>query len=237
MKLMAKNAEDRYQSAFGLQSNLAHCLAHLDCLEDFTLTLAQADFWGELNIPQKLYGREQEIQTLLVAFERVSQGATELVLVAGYSGVGKSSLVHEVHKPITAKAGYFIPGKFDQYQRNIPYSALTSAFNKFCHELLTESETQLAQWKGRILKAVGSKGQILIDVIPSLEQIIGPQPPVEQVVPLDSATLHPGYTSLLWLYLDSNQLSGTIPSALGNLNHLYDLFLFQTQRLTSPRAR
>lgn len=186
MKLMAKNAEDRYQSAFGLQADLTQCLAHFDGLQSLTFTLAQKDSLGQMNIPQKLYGRTLELRTLLTAFERVSQGATELILVAGYSGVGKSSLVHEVHKPITAKAGYFISGKFDQYQRNIPYSAFATAFNEWCREVLTENEMRLVQWKGKILEAVGPNGQILIDVIPNLEHLIGPQPPVGQVGPQEA---------------------------------------------------
>ncbi len=199
MKLMSKNVEDRYQSAFGLKWDLEKCLKNLvrkdlENLSGFRFELAQHDFSGRFQIPQKLYGRETEIDTLLQAFERVTApphpeegktltGKSELMLVAGYSGVGKSALVHEVHKPMTEKRGYFAAGKFDQYQRNIPYSAITQAFNAFCNYLLTESTEQLNQWREKILTAVGPNGQVLIDIIPQLELVIGSQPPVAQVGP------------------------------------------------------
>jgi predicted ATPase/serine phosphatase RsbU (regulator of sigma subunit)/serine/threonine protein kinase len=189
MKLMAKNAEDRYQSAFGLKWDLEQCLTHLqqaNHLGNFQLELAQHDFSGRFQIPQTLYGRELEIATLLQAFDRVSQGAGEMMLVAGYSGVGKSALVHEVHKPMTEKQGYFAAGKFDQYQRNIPYLAITQAFNALCDYLLTESDAQLNHWRQIILNAVGPNGQVLIDVIPHLESIIGSQPAVAQVGPSEA---------------------------------------------------
>jgi predicted ATPase/signal transduction histidine kinase len=192
MKLMAKNVEDRYQSAFGVKADLEKCLENLpgfknlaglnaENLEGLSFQLAQNDFSGKLQIPQKLYGRENEINTLLQAFERVSEGAAEMMLVAGYSGVGKTALVHEVHKPMTEKHGYFAAGKFDQFQKNIPYSAISQAFNQFCRYLLMESAETLANWQTKILAAVGNNGQIIIDVIPDLELVIGPQPAVAEV--------------------------------------------------------
>jgi predicted ATPase/serine phosphatase RsbU (regulator of sigma subunit) len=197
-KLMAKNVEDRYQSAFGLKWDLEKCLENLvgkdlENLSGFRFELAQHDFSGRFQIPQKLYGRETEIDTLLQAFERVTAeggktptGKSELMLVAGYSGVGKSALVHEVHKPMTEKRGYFAAGKFDQYQRNIPYFAITQAFNAFCDYLLTETSEQLQTWRKILLKAVSPNGQVLIEVIPHLELIIGPQPAVVQVGPTEA---------------------------------------------------
>ncbi len=187
MKLMSKNVEDRYQSAFGVKADLEECklqfakTAHIEFFQ-----LAQNDFSGKLQIPQKLYGRENEVNTLLQAFERVSQGAGEMMLVAGYSGVGKSALVHEVHKPMTEKRGYFAAGKFDQYQRNIPYFAITQAFNAFCNYLLTESAEELNRWREEILNAVGNNGQLLIDVMGQLKLVIGPQPAVAQVGPTEA---------------------------------------------------
>jgi predicted ATPase/signal transduction histidine kinase/CheY-like chemotaxis protein len=187
MKLMSKNVEDRYQSAFGVKADLEECklqfakTAHIEIFQ-----IAQNDFSGKLQTPQKLYGRENEVNTLLQAFERVSQGAGEMMLVAGYSGVGKTALVHEVHKPMTEKHGYFAAGKFDQYQRNIPYSALSQAFNEFCDYLLTESAEELNRWRDRILNAVGNNGQILIDVMSQLKLVIGPQPAVAQVGPTEA---------------------------------------------------
>jgi len=189
MKLISKNVEDRYQSAFGAKADLEKCFEK--GLRDFNFQLAQNDFSGKFQIPQKLYGRENEIKTLLQAFERVTGEKRttkrgEMMLVAGYSGVGKTALVHEVHKPMTEKQGHFAAGKFDQYQRNIPYSALSQAFNEFCNYLLTESADVLNQWREQILKAVGNNGQVLIDIIPQLELVVGPQPPVAQIGPTEA---------------------------------------------------
>jgi len=186
MKLLAKNAEDRYQSAYGVKADLEYCLVNLQGLGDLEgFMLGKHDVSGRFHIPQKLYGRESEITTLLQTFERVSSGATELMLVTGYAGVGKTVLVHEVHKPMTEKRGYFIAGKFDQFHRNVPYSAITQAFHQFCEYVLTEPADQLAAWQQRIEDAVGNNGQVLIDIIPDLERIIGTQPPVPQVGPQD----------------------------------------------------
>ncbi len=185
MKLLAKNAEDRYQSAFGLRADLERCLAAFvtdpksaQKHPGLSFELGTDDYSGQFRIAQKLYGRSAETSTLLSAFERAAAGGRELVLVAGYAGVGKSALVAEIHKPITEKRGYFISGKFDKHQQNIPYAAFTQAFNQFADLLLTERETTLLQWQTRILTAVGNNGAILTEVIPSLEKVIGPQPPV-----------------------------------------------------------
>ncbi|MFN6465736.1 MAG: AAA family ATPase [Nostoc sp. DedVER02] len=182
MKLMAKNAEDRYQSAYGIQADLEQCLHKLQINGEIDVfALGSQDISDRFIIPQKLYGREPQLKTLLAAFDRVTNGTTELMLVVGYSGVGKSALVNEVHKPITAKRGNFIAGKYDQYQKNIPYFAISQAFNDLCNQLLTESESVLQQWQKKILTAVGNNGQVLIDVIPNLKLVIGEQPPVAQV--------------------------------------------------------
>lgn len=187
MRLLNKNAEDRYQSALGLQYDLKKCTEQLTKsgkIEAFQL--GESDFTGVFLIPQKLYGREKEIKILLDSFERISGGTTELLLVAGYSGIGKTALVHEVQKPITEKRGYFIEGKFDQYQRNIPYFAWGQAFNGLVGQLLMESENQLSEWKAQILEAVGQNGKVLTDVIPNLERIIGPQPDVPELGGLEA---------------------------------------------------
>jgi PAS domain S-box-containing protein len=187
MKLLAKNAEDRYQSAFGLQADLERCLAYLEDpqgsadLAGLDFQLGQDDYPGQLYIPQKLYGRTPEIATLLAAFDRVAAGSQELILVAGYAGVGKSALVAEVHKPITEKRGYFIGGKFGQYLQNTPYAAFTQAFNQFAELLLTERETTLQMWRERILVALDGNGAVLTEVMPSLERVIGPQPAVPKL--------------------------------------------------------
>jgi len=182
MKLLAKNAEDRYQSEAGLKFDLETCLQQLQTtgkIENFPI--GQRDRGNQLLIPQKLYGRETEVQILLDAFGRVSLGASEMMLVSGYSGIGKTSIVNEVHKPIVAARGYFIAGKFDQFKRNIPYAALIQAFQELVRQLLTESSEQIAIWKENLLKALDSNGQVIIDVIPEVELIIGKQREVPQL--------------------------------------------------------
>ncbi|NEQ45800.1 MAG: AAA family ATPase [Leptolyngbya sp. SIOISBB] len=177
LKLMAKNAEDRYQSALGLKHDLVQCLRQGEetgTLNEFSL--GQRDVSDRFSIPEKLYGRTEEVQTLLTAFERVVQGHTELMLVAGFSGVGKTAVINEVHKPITRQRGYFIKGKFDQFNRNTPFSAFVEAFRSLVGQLLGESDEALARWKTKILAAVGSNAQVLIDVMPELETILGEQP-------------------------------------------------------------
>ncbi|MCK5521636.1 MAG: AAA family ATPase [Thiomargarita sp.] len=201
LKLLEKIAEDRYQSLYGLKADLQECqlaLSEGKTLESFTP--AQNDISASFQILEKLYGREQEIETLFAAVERVAASSSsnklgkngveeqqrtsvflkgsqsEIMLVAGDSGIGKSALVKEVYKLLTDKRGYFITGKFDTFQRNIPYSAIVTAFGELVQQLLTEGETQLAQWKEKILTAMGSNGQVIIDVIPKMERIIGQQP-------------------------------------------------------------
>ncbi len=182
MKLLAKNAEERYQSAAGLKFDLENCLLQLEStgeIKDFIP--GQRDCGSQLLIPQKLYGREQEVATLMDAFLRVSQGAAEIMLVSGYSGIGKTSIVNEVHKPIVAAKGYFITGKFDQFKRDIPYAALIPAFQELIRQLLTENEQQIAAWKSKLLKAFSDNGQVVIDVIPEVELIIGSQADVTKL--------------------------------------------------------
>jgi predicted ATPase/signal transduction histidine kinase len=176
-KLMAKNAEERYQSVLGLKYDLEKCLVQLQetgRIADFLI--AQRDVCDRFIIPDKLYGRETEVETLLQAFERVSNGATEMMLIAGFSGIGKTAVVNEVHKPIVQQRGYFIKGKYDQFQRNIPFSAFVQAFRDLMEQLLTENDAQIQSWKSDILNAVGDNGQVIIEFIPELERIIGKQP-------------------------------------------------------------
>ncbi|BAY89752.1 ATPase, histidine kinase-, DNA gyrase B-, and HSP90-like domain protein [Tolypothrix sp. PCC 7601] len=181
-KLMSKNAEDRYQSAIGLKHDL------LRCQEEYHLAgklawfeLGERDISDRFLIPEKLYGREPEVQTLLDAFGRVANGASELMLVAGFSGIGKTAVVNEVHKPIVRWHGYFIKGKYDQFNRNLPFSAFVQAFRDLMGQLLSSDDIQLQDWKAKILAAVGDNGQVLIEVIPELEQVIGSQPSVPEL--------------------------------------------------------
>ena len=182
LKLMAKNAEDRYQSALGLKHDLELCLQQWQSTGEIVpFTLAERDACERFLIPERLYGRETEVQTLLDAFERVAGGQSELMLVAGFSGIGKTAVVREVHKPITRQKGYFIQGKFDQFNRDVPFSAFVLAFRNLMGQLLSESDQALARWKDAILDAVGANGQVILEVIPELERIIGPQPAVPEL--------------------------------------------------------
>ncbi len=187
MKLLAKNAEDRYQSAFGVKADLENCLTQVQTtgkIEKFIP--GTLDKSGQFLIPQKLYGRTQEVADLMASFERVSCGKTEMVLVSGYSGIGKTSVVSEIHKPIVRQQGYFIAGKFDQFKRDIPYAAMTQAFELLIQQLLTKSSPELAIWKENLWSALGQNGAIIIDVVPSVELIIGSQPAVPQLGPTES---------------------------------------------------
>ena len=187
LKLLNKNAEDRYQSAFGLKTDLETCLTALKngtTLTNFKLGLA--DFSEKFQIPQKLYGRAKELAFLINSYKKISKGDTQLLLVSGYSGVGKSALVYEIHKPLTGNRGYFIEGKFDQFQRNIPYYAWIQAFDNFVQLLLTENQIQLEYWKARFLSALGGKGKVLTNLLPSLIKIIGLQPDLPELSPKEN---------------------------------------------------
>ena len=182
IKLMAKNPEERYQTARGIRYSLEICQQMLLIQGEISnFELAKRDISDRFMIPTKLYGREQEIMTLLQAFENVSAGNKELMLVAGFSGIGKTALVNEVHKSIVREKGYFISGKYDQFQGNIPFFALIQAFRSLMRQLLTENTVQLQEWENQILSALGSQGQVIIDVIPELENIISPQPAVPEL--------------------------------------------------------
>src|SRR5580704_2204355 len=188
MKLLAKAAEDRYQTAGGLQRDLQRCLAEWEetqWIDPFPL--GEYDIPGRLLIPEKLYGREREIETLLTAFERVvAQGSVGLVLVSGYSGIGKSSVVNELHKVLVPPRGLFAAGKFDQYKRGIPYATLAQAFQGLVSGILIKSEAELARWRQLFLEALGPNGQLIVNLIPELALIIGKQPPAPDLPPQDT---------------------------------------------------
>ena len=198
-KLLDKDAEKRYQSAKGLQIDLDRCIAQLEesnTIQDFEL--ARLDISPRFELSQKLYGREAEIEKLLEVFNKSANGHTQLMLVSGFSGTGKSVLVSEIYKPITSKRGYFIEGKYDQYQRGIPYHAIINAFTSLIHILLTESSTYLSTIKEKMLQAVGQEGKVLTDFIPSLELLIGKQPEVAEINGEDAQNRF-NYIFLRWL--------------------------------------
>ncbi|MBD2296222.1 AAA family ATPase [Anabaena sphaerica FACHB-251] len=182
MKLIAKTPEERYQTARGIRHDLEICQQMLlSQVEICNFDLGQGDIADRFLISDKIYGREIEALTLLNAFDRISNGNKELMLVAGLSGIGKTAVINEIHKPIIRQKGYFISGKYDQFQRNIPFSALLKALHSLLQQLLTESTDQLQEWKSKILSALADKGQVIIDVIPELENIIGKQPSVPEL--------------------------------------------------------
>jgi PAS domain S-box-containing protein len=181
-KLMAKKAEDRYQSALGLKYDLERCLHQFQATGTMAeFDLGVRDLSDRFVIPERLYGREADVATLLAAVDRVAAGRSKLVLVAGCSGIGKTALIDEVHKPITRQHGYFITGKFDQFNRNLPLSGFVQAFRDLIGQLANESDARLASWNSKILAAVGTNGRVLIEVMPELERIIGVQPPVMEL--------------------------------------------------------
>ncbi|MBD2515982.1 AAA family ATPase [Nostoc sp. FACHB-973] len=241
LKLLAKTAEERYQSAWGIKTDLEECLnqlQHTRRIEYFLL--GQQDISDKFQIPEKLYGREREVETLLAVFQRVagqqdvgmggrsdakreedakrgrrknanvcdkfpaSSYQVELMLIAGYSGIGKSVLVQEIYKPIAEQRGYLIAGKFDQYQRNIPYLAIAQAFESLIKQLLTEDEVQLCQWRKHLLAALGSNGRVITQVIPALELIVGSQADVPVLPPTEAQNrFHQVFQNFIGVFVQS----------------------------------
>ena len=188
MKLLEKNPEDRYQNINGILYDLEWCLDKLISQSDYnpislneSFIVGEKDFSGIFRIPEKLYGRTKEVNEIVNTFKRVTTGNTELLLISGHSGIGKSVLINEVNRPIIECKGYFINGKYDQFKRSIPYRAIASAFTGMIQQILSEKAESIQTWKYKIISALGSNAQVLIDVIPELESLIGPQEPVMQL--------------------------------------------------------
>ncbi|MBZ5553701.1 MAG: sigma 54-interacting transcriptional regulator [Acidobacteriia bacterium] len=187
MKLLAKTAEERYQSAPGLKQDLSHCLQEWNSHHFIApFPLGQHDVSDQFIIPQKLYGRDHEVKALVDAFDRTCGGPNALILVCGYSGIGKTSLIQELYKPIVRQRGYFITGKFDQIVRNIPHGALIQAFRGLIHQLLTESEERLSMFRSRLQEALGNNGGVIAEVLPEVELIVGKQTPVPALGPTEA---------------------------------------------------
>jgi predicted ATPase/signal transduction histidine kinase/GAF domain-containing protein/CheY-like chemotaxis protein len=188
MKLLAKTADERYQTAAGVEADLGKCLAAWESgarIDPFPL--ATQDAPDRLLIPERLYGRAREIEALLASFDRVvANGTTEFVLISGYSGIGKSSVVHELHKALVPPRGLFASGKFDQYQRNIPYATLAEAFKSLVRSLLGRSDAELRRWREALREAVGPNAQLIVNLIPELELVIGQQEPVPDLPPREA---------------------------------------------------
>lgn len=183
LKLLAKRAEDRYQSAQGLQYDLQHCWSQLQTQGTIeTFSLGQCDRASQLLIPQKLYGRETEVQTLLNAFDSIHNNNSRLILISGYPGIGKTSLVKELYYPLLRSRGYLISGKFDQLKRDTPYAAIAEAFQSLIRQLLTATQRELTHWQQQLQTALGDNAQIIIDLIPEAEFLIGKQPAVTPLI-------------------------------------------------------
>ncbi|WP_245473581.1 trifunctional serine/threonine-protein kinase/ATP-binding protein/sensor histidine kinase [Bradyrhizobium zhanjiangense] len=188
MKLLSKTAEERYQTAAGVESDLRRCLSQWESqgwIDDFTP--GAHDTPDRLMIPEKLYGRDREVDALLTAFDRiVGGGRVELVLVSGYSGIGKSAVVNELHKPLVPPRGLFASGKSDQYKRDIPHASLAQAFQSLVRRLLSQNEEDLRKWQDALREALGPNGLLLVDLVPELRHVIGEQPPVPELPPQEA---------------------------------------------------
>lgn len=187
MKLLAKSPEERYQSAVGLRADLGRCLDEWQKgrrIDSFAL--GSVDMSNRLHLPQKLYGREADIALLMETVQRVCRGRAEMLLVSGYAGIGKSSLVYEVHKPILEHRGLFVSGKFEQFKYNVPYASIAQAIQELIRNLLALSEPELRSWKERLMEALGTNGQVIINIIPELELILGKQPELHPLPPVET---------------------------------------------------
>ncbi|MGO8878419.1 MAG: AAA family ATPase [Desulfomonilaceae bacterium] len=187
IKLLSKNAESRYQSIHGLQADLEQCLTQIQQTGRIKFfEVARSDISEKLEIPQRLYGREEQTEILVKAFFRVVGGAREISVVSGRGGIGKTSLVKQLYKSVTSQRGYFISGKFDRFRLHGPYNAILAALREFMLQILGEDENRIGDWKCEILNALGVSAQVIIEVIPELELIVGPQPRVSSLEPLEA---------------------------------------------------
>jgi PAS domain S-box-containing protein len=188
MKLLAKVAEERYQTAAGVAADLRGCLSQWQEQKGVTtFRLGTHDASDRFLIPEQLYGRQREIAALLSAFDHVVlSGRPGLTLISGYSGVGKSSVVNELHRALLPPRGLFASGKFDQYKRDIPYATLAQAFQRLVSMILVEPEAVLARYREAILGAVEPHGQLVINLVPELERVIGKQPAPPELSPQDA---------------------------------------------------
>ncbi|WNG36229.1 AAA family ATPase [Archangium violaceum] len=177
MKLLAKVAEERYQSAEGLKADLERCREALGQGVREVFPLGTQDTPQRFQLPQRLYGREAQVASLLEGFERVTRtGRPELLLLSGYAGIGKSAVVHELYKPVVRRRGFFLSGKFDQFQRDIPYATLAQLLRGLVQQLLAGSEEEVARWREQVNRAWDGQGQVLVDLVPQLEVLVGRQP-------------------------------------------------------------
>lgn len=182
MKLISKTAGERYQSCFGLKADLEECLYQLNtkgAIDHFEP--AQKDISLKYTIPRKLFGRATETDLLISVFVNACRGGREIAMVSGATGIGKSALINEIHRPIVESKGYFISGKCEQFRQDVPNSAIIQAFQGLIRQILSESENQINNWKNILLEVLGPNGKVITDVIPEVELIIGSQPDVPEL--------------------------------------------------------
>ncbi|HNY95163.1 MAG TPA: AAA family ATPase, partial [Flexilinea sp.] len=187
MKLLSKNPEERYQNCMGLMADIDECLNQLNqkgSIGEFPI--ASKDISIRFNIPRSLVNRDNERFELMRCFERTSKGLSEMMLVTGQPGIGKSALINEVYKPIVARKGYFIFGKYDRFRKDVPYSAIIQSFQGLIRQLISESEEKIETWREKLLAALGPNGKVITDVIPELELIIRKQPDLPLLGPEES---------------------------------------------------
>jgi len=247
MRLLAKNPEARYQNGFGLEADFRECLKQLEEKKKIqTFELGSKDISNRFIVPQKLFGREKEIAELISRFEEVANGDKRLsvMVVAGAPGIGKSAMINEIHKPIVARRGYFISGKYEPFRRDKPYSAIIQAFQVLVKQILSESEQRISLWKKNLLSTLGDNGRVITDVIPEVEWIIGKQPDLPLLGPEETRNRfkfvfekfmsvfpqqeHPValfLDDLQWADMASLQLMKNI--MLSDIHHLFIIFSYR----------
>ncbi|MGM0452952.1 MAG: AAA family ATPase [Thermodesulfobacteriota bacterium] len=188
MRLMEKPPESRYQSAYGIRADLARCLEQLKSAGhlDSAFSPGRHDAPETLILSDALYGRQDPLRTLCQEFERVCEGKAGIVMISGYPGVGKTRLVESFKSYVMENEGYFITGRFEQLQQNIPYSAFIDAFGRMIGQILTESAGQVEAWRKRLLSALGANADIITTIIPELQYIIGTPAEVAELSPADA---------------------------------------------------
>ncbi|MDY6904320.1 MAG: diguanylate cyclase [Thermodesulfobacteriota bacterium] len=189
LKLLAKTPEERYQSGFGVLADIKHCAEQFNANRKIeTFELGRHDISSRFIIPQKVFGRKKEIGQLISRFDAVAtrENAAAVMVVAGAPGIGKSAIINELHRPIVARKGYFIAGKYEQFRKDKPYSAIIQAFQSLVKQILSEGQERISRWRKALLDALDNTGKVITDVIPEVELIVGKQPDLPELGPEES---------------------------------------------------
>lgn len=216
-QLLAKAPEKRYQTASGLAADLRQCLQDWQQHQHISrFTLKQKDYSNRITIPSLMVGRDREKKLLLEEFDKVCNGVFRAALISGLSGIGKTRLIQELQLPIVSNAGYFCSGKFDQFKKHIPYSTLIQALTGLIKTFLTEDDERIHYWNDRISTQLGENAQLMVDLVPELELIIGPQQPVADLPPVEARNRF-------------NDVAGKFIAALASREHPLTLFIDDLQ--------